>query len=43
MFDDCRFKRNSLVYYGKTLDLSVAKESIEKCKQLIIELKILII
>jgi hypothetical protein len=42
LFDDCRYKRNSLVYYGKKLDLVIAKESINKCKQLIIELKKLI-
>lgn len=29
-FDDCRFKRNSLVYYGNRLDLKTAKETIEK-------------
>lgn len=27
-FDDCRYKRNSLVYYGKQMPFPVAKESI---------------
>jgi|SRR3989338_7421720 len=38
-FDDCRFKRNSLVYYGKRMDFEIAKDSIEKAKKLIKELK----
>ncbi len=37
-FDDCRYKRNSLVYYGKRMDFETAKESIEKAKKLIKEL-----
>ena len=39
LFDDCRFKRNSLVYYGKRMDFETAKESIKKSKKLINELK----
>ena len=39
LFDDCRFKRNSLVYYGKRMDFETAKHSIEKAKKLVIELK----
>tara|TARA_Y100000310_G_C20355790_1_gene656578 strand:+ start:172 stop:600 length:429 start_codon:yes stop_codon:yes gene_type:complete len=33
MFDDCRYKRNSLIYYGRTMEFSVAKEAITKCKE----------
>ncbi len=40
LFDDCRFKRNSLVYYGKRMDFETAKDSIEKAKRLFKELKI---
>lgn len=39
LFDDCRFKRNSLVYYGKRMDFETAKDSIEKSKKLLKELK----
>ena len=39
LFDDCRFKRNSLVYYGKRMDFETAKEAIKKAKKLINELK----
>jgi len=42
IFDDCRFKRNSLIYYGKKLEFKTAKESIGKCAGLIKELKILL-
>ena len=42
LFDDCRFKRNSLMYYGKKLDFETAKETIVKCKRLIEELKSLL-
>ena len=38
-FDDCRFKRNSLVYYGRKMDFDSAKESIDKAKKLINELR----
>lgn len=39
LFDDCRFKRNSLVYYGKRMDFETAKDSIEKAKRLLKGLK----
>ncbi|MFH1376231.1 MAG: hypothetical protein ABIH25_01215 [Candidatus Woesearchaeota archaeon] len=38
IFDDCRFKRNSLVYYGKRMDFDIAKDAIEKAKKLFKEL-----
>ena len=38
LFDDCRFKRNSLVYYGKRMDFETAKDAIEKSKRMIMEL-----
>ena len=37
-FDDCRFKRNSLIYYGKKMDFEIAKDAIEKCNHLMQEL-----
>ena len=39
IFDDCRYKRNSLVYYGKRMDFETAKNAIEKAKKLVKELK----
>ena len=39
LFDDCRFKRNSLVYYGKRMDFDTAKDSIQKANKLFKELK----
>ena len=42
VFDDCRYKRNSLVYYGKRMDLNTAAEAIEKCQKLIKEIKLLL-
>lgn len=39
IFDDCRFKRNSLIYYGKKMDFETAKETIEKSRILMSELK----
>ncbi len=42
LFDDCRFKRNSLVYYGRRMDFDIAQEAIEKCMRLIEELDLLI-
>ncbi len=39
IFDDLRFKRNSLTYYGKRMDFETAKEAVEKCKKLIKELE----
>ena len=38
-FDDVRYKRNSLTYYGKMMDFKTAKNSIEKCKKLMNYLK----
>tara|TARA_Y100000310_G_C20332773_1_gene646066 strand:+ start:148 stop:567 length:420 start_codon:yes stop_codon:yes gene_type:complete len=34
-FDDCRFKRNTLIYYGRKMDFIIAKEAIIKCQTLI--------
>ena len=42
IFDDLRFKRNSLVYYGKRMEIETAKNAIEKSKRLISELNSLI-
>jgi hypothetical protein len=39
IFDDLRFKRNSLTYYGNKMEHEIAKESIIKCKFLIKELE----
>ena len=39
LFDDLRYKRNSLTYYGSRMDFETAKQAIEKCKKLIRELK----
>jgi len=39
LFDDLRFKRNSLTYYGSRMDYETAKQTIEKCKKLIKELE----
>lgn len=35
IFDDLRYKRNSLTYYGSRMDFETAKQAIEKCKKLI--------
>ena len=35
LFDDVRFKRNSLTYYGNRMDYGTAKQAIEKCKRII--------
>ena len=42
IFDDCRYKRNSLVYYGRGMDFKKAEEIIKNIKDLILELNILI-
>lgn len=34
-FDDLRYKRNSLTYYGRQMDFIIAKEAIKKSQQLI--------
>ena len=38
LFDDLRYKRNSLTYYGSRMDYETAKQAIEKCKKIIKEL-----
>jgi len=38
-FDDGRYKRNSLMYFGKDMDYSVGKDSLENIEFLIEELK----
>ena len=35
IFDDLRFKRNSLIYYGKRMDFEISKDAIEKSKEII--------
>ena len=42
IFDDCRYKRNSLIYYGKKMDFEVANSSIQKSFKIINEIKILL-
>jgi len=42
LFDDCRYKRNSLVYYGKRMDFKTAKDAIEKAKRLMNKLNSII-
>jgi len=39
LFDDLRYKRNSLTYYGSRMDFETAKQAIEKCKKMIKELQ----
>ena len=39
LFDDLRFKRNSLTYYGNRMEFETAKQAIEKCKRIIKELQ----
>ena len=41
VFDDCRFKRNSLMHYGEKMDFEIAKEAINKSKSLLNELRII--
>ena len=38
MFNDLRYKRNSLTYYGNRMEFEIAKQAIESCKKLIREL-----
>ena len=38
IFDDLRFKRNALLYYGNPMNFEIAKDSIKKSKKLIKEL-----
>ncbi len=42
IFDDCRIKRNSLVYYGRRMDFEICKDTIKKLNHLINELDRLI-
>jgi uncharacterized protein (UPF0332 family) len=42
VFNDLRYKRNSLTYYGNQMEFSIAKESINDAKFLINELSLLI-
>lgn len=39
LFDDCRYKRNAFVYYGKKMDFETAFDSREKTKILMKKLK----
>lgn len=39
LFDDLRYKRNSLTYYGKRMDFETSKKAVEDSKRLIKELK----
>jgi len=39
IFDDIRYKRNDLTYYGNRMDFETAKQAIEKCRKLISEMK----
>ncbi len=39
IFDDLRYKRNMLTYYGKRMEFDICKETINKCKGLIKEIK----
>ena len=39
LFDGCRFKRNSLVYYGRKMDFETAKITIRNAMELIKELE----
>jgi len=42
IFDDLRYKRNSLTYYGNKMDFETAKQAIEESKKLINEIKRLV-
>ncbi len=37
IFEDCRYKRNSIVYYGKKPDFDISKEAIQNILRLIKE------
>ena len=39
MFDDLRYKRNSLTYYGKRMDFETAKKTIQSCNIFVAEIK----
>ncbi len=38
LFDDVRYKRNSLTYYGTRMDFETAKVAIESCKEIILKI-----
>jgi uncharacterized protein (UPF0332 family) len=38
IFDDLRYKRNSLTYYGSRMEYETAKQAIDQCKKLIREI-----
>ena len=40
VFDDLRYKRNSLTYYVNLMDIDTAKEAIGKCEKIIVEIKL---
>ena len=40
VFDDLRYKRNALTYYGSRMDFETAKASIKKCKELIKKIRV---
>lgn len=42
IFDDLRFKRNSLIYYGKRMEFEISKDAIKKSKELLKELNSII-
>ena len=35
LFEDIRYKRNSLTYYGNRMDFDTSKQAIDKCKRII--------
>lgn len=39
IFNDLRFKRNSLTYYGNRMDFETAKKAIDDCKKLVKEMR----
>jgi len=39
IFNDLRYKRNSLTYYGRKMDFETAKKTIEECKFLMKEIE----
>ncbi len=42
IFDDCRYKRNSLVYYGRKMPLETAEGAIRKCISFIDKLEVML-
>jgi uncharacterized protein (UPF0332 family) len=40
LFEDLRYKRNSLTYYGNKMDFETAKDAIEKAKKMIRALEV---